>query len=173
MPAALTPQQKRERALGQDTAQVRENVTRETGDGQRRKRGVFNGTQSKLAVNKTIPGYHLHWLNDTATRIQNAVDNGYEFVTPEEVGGTSVNVVERNSDLGSRVRQYVGVSESGDAIYAYLMKIKQEWYDEDQADIQERNDLVDQAIRNGNNTKAGDSPDGFYVPKEGIKYRTK
>ena len=52
-------------------------------------------------------------------------------------------------------------------MYAYLMKIRQEWYDEDQAELQSRNDKIDNAIRSGKNV-VGEQP-GFYVPQGGIK----
>ena len=77
-----------------------------------------------------------------------------------------------NTDLGDKVRYLVGVAEKGDGLYAYLMKIRNEWWEEDQEEMQKRNDLVDDAIRGGTNVKAGTSSDGFYTPREGIKYKT-
>ena len=44
---------------------------------------------------------------------------------------------------------------------------------EDQAEIQKRNDRVDDAIRGGVNVKDGTSSEGFYTPKGGISYKTK
>ena len=96
-----------------------------------RKRGVFNGTQGKLQVNTEIPGFHLHIFNDTPGRIQNATENGYEFVHPSEVGGVMENVTSRNTDLGDKVRFLVGAGDKGEPMYAYLMKIKEEWWEED------------------------------------------
>lgn len=115
----------------------------------RERRSSFNGTRQKLSVNYQIPGYHLHIFNDTADgRIQQALDTGYEFVSPEEVGGASTNVISSNTDLGSKVRYLVGTNGS-EPMYAYLMKIKQEWFEEDQAELQERNNRTDAAIRGG------------------------
>jgi len=169
MPAPLTIAQKRERALGKQDALIRETNDRAIqGEGGRR-RNVFNGTQTKLSVHNLIEGYHLHWLNDREGRIQTAVDAGYEFVKPAEVGNTQINVTERGGDLGDRVRQYVGIDEAGSPLYAYLMKIREDWYEEDQASMQERNDMVDDAIRVGKNASGG-STEGFYVPANGIKY---
>ena len=131
-----------------------------------RKRGVFNGTQGKLQVGKQIEGYHLHIFNDTPGRIQAATENGYEFVHPNEVDGVTENVTSRNLDLGDKVRFLVGAGEKGDPMYAYLMKIKEEFWLEDQAQLQERNDKTDAAIRGGK-TPGVDST-GFY--NAGIKY---
>lgn len=174
MPAALTPQEKKERALAAISEQAApaataptEVIRSESDRPTRARRGVFNGTTSKLSIGRTIPGYHLHWLNDYPGRITQAVENGYEFVNPSEVNGT----VGTNTDLsGEKLRHIVGTDDSGNPLYAYLMKIRQDWYDEDQSEIQERADKVDDAVRKG---KAHDQDSsGFYVPKEGIKYGT-
>jgi len=164
MAKALTIEEKKEQAL---TRTTNERTTRE------RVRNVFNATQAKLTVNKQIPGYHLHIFNDEPGRIQTAIDGGWEFVTPDEVGGVKDSVTSGNTDLGDKVRFLVGTSEKGDGLYAYLLKIKQEWYDEDQAEIQKRNDRVDDAIRGGVNVASGTSAEGFYTPKGGISYKTK
>jgi len=164
MAKALTIEEKKEQAL---TRTTNERTTRE------RVRNVFNGTQAKLTVNKQIPGYHLHIFNDEPGRVQTAIDGGWEFVTPDEVGGVKDSVTSGNTDLGDKVRFLVGTSEKGDGLYAYLLKIKQEWYDEDQAEIQKRNDRVDDAIRGGVNVASGTSAEGFYTPKGGISYKTK
>lgn len=164
MARALTIEEKKEQAL---TRNANERHTRE------RVRNVFNGTQAKLTVNHQIPGYHMHIFNDEPGRIQTAIDGGWEFVTPDEVGGVKDSVTSGNTDLGDKVRFLVGTSEKGDGLYAYLMKIKEEWWQEDQDEIQKRNDRVDDAIRGGVNVASGTSAEGFYTPKGGINYKTK
>lgn len=172
MPKALSVEEKvaraeakREAAKHGETKTVRSSVDR----GERPRRGVFNGTVGKLQVYGDIPGYHMHIINDVPGRIEEALSSGYEFVSPSEIGGTTTNVVSRNTDLGDKVRFLVGQSDRGEGLYAYLMKLPQEWYDEDQQELQRVNDRVDHAIRNGKNTKDGTSSDGFYVPRDGIK----
>jgi hypothetical protein len=135
----------------------------------RRKRNTFNGTQTKLSVNHTIPGFHLHVFTDTGGRIQDALDNGYEFVSPVEVGGVSENVVSRNGDLGDRIRYLVNPRAEGSEQYGYLMKQRLEWYEEDQNSLQDKNNKIDNAIRKGKVT--GGDP-SFYVPSGGIKVQT-
>jgi hypothetical protein len=164
MARALTIDEKKERAL---TRVSGERTTSE------RQRNVFNGTKAKLTVGRQIPGYHLHIFNDEPGRIQTALTGGWEFVTPDEVGGVGERVTSVNTDLGDKVRFLVGADEKGDGFYAYLLKIKQEWFEEDQSAMQERNDLVDDAIRGGVNVKDGTSSEGFYTPREGIKYQTR
>ena len=164
MAKALTIEEKKEQVL---TRNANERPTRES------VRNVFNGTQSKLTVNNQIPGYHLHIFNDEPGRIQTATDGGWEFVTPDEVGGVKDSVTSGNTDLGDKVRFLVGTSEKGDGLYAYLMKIKEEWWQQDQDETQKRNDRVDDAIRGGVNVASGTTTEGFYTPKGGINYKTK
>ena len=67
------------------------------------------------------------FVNDTGSRIANFQAAGYELVTSDDliVGD---NRVFDASDLGSAKRVI-----SNDGTTSYLMKIKKEWYDEDQA----------------------------------------
>ena len=111
MPRALTPEEKKER--NEERAMMAE-VKANAGTGGRKTRNVFNGTQGKLKVSHGIPGYHLHIFNDDPGRIQAALDGGYEFVSPDEVGGTTENVVSRNTDIGEKVRFLVGSDAAGE-----------------------------------------------------------
>ena len=164
MGAALTLEEKKVRAEAKQQAK-QETPTRRT-------RSAFNGTEGKLKVEKQIEGYHMYIFNDYPGRIAQALDTGYEFVSPEEIGSVTTNVVSRNTDIGDKVRFLVGNDEHGGPLYAYLMKIRQEWWDEDQAMLQNRNDKMDASIRRGEVTGDGQSTDGFYVPREGIKMKT-
>jgi hypothetical protein len=154
MPKALTMEEK--------VAKVENKIAAKTEKKTRGKRASFNGTQGKLHVAHQIEGYHTHIFNDSPGRIQHATDVGYEFVSPEEIGGVSTNVVSRNTDVGDKVRFLVGTSDNGDALYAYLMKIRQEFYEEDQDEVQSKLDLVDEAIRGGRLTGDGQSADHRY-----------
>ena len=173
MARAYTPEQKREK-IEAERSGAEKPVEVTTGDGRvvRRKRGALNGSTPKMSIGNTIEGYHLHWMNDEKNRIETALDNGYEFVSPEEVGGMRYdNVTNRNTELSdNRVRLLVGTTQDG-PLFAYLMKIPLDWYEEDQQHLQERNDMVDDAIRGGRS--AGVDNSGFYVPKSaGISYKT-
>lgn len=165
MPAALTYQEKVER-INAKLLEKQEGSSPAVDGATRKRRNVFNGTEAKLGVRSQIPGYHLHIFTDVGSRVQEAVDSGYEFVTPTEIGGVSENVVSRNGDLGERIRYLVNPRAEGTEQFGYLMKVRQEWFEEDQAELQAKNNRIDSAIRKGK--MGGDSPQ-FYVPNGGIK----
>ena len=161
MPAALTVEEKKERIN-----QVRSVADRPQGE---RKRNTFNGTTGKLTINHRIEGYALRVFNDMPGRLQDALEGGWEFVKPSEVDSVRNNVVSGNTDIGEKIRFLVNPTANENQQHGYLMKIKQEWFDEDQGTLQAKNNIIDDAIRGGKNPKDGSS-DGFYVPKDGIKY---
>lgn len=124
----------------------------------RKSRKPFGVPRSKLAVANLIEGYHLHWINDTAGRLHEALSGDYEFVSPKEVG---------IDDKEERVKQYVGTNEDGSPQFAYLMKIRQEWYEEDQAAIEAIQDSIDAQMRGGKLEDTGNR----YIPPSGIKIK--
>jgi hypothetical protein len=144
-----------------EQANTEEKIVRTAADRpQRKERIPFGVPRSKLAVNVVIPGKHLHWINDSAGRIFEAEQGGYEFVTPQEIG---------SSDRETQVRKLVGRNEDGSPLYAYLMKIDQEWYEEDQQIIQNQLDDIDAAMKQGRfEEKPGDRR---YVPTSGISIK--
>ena len=159
--------------ITQDNAPQQEEVVEQTVTPQveqpeapvrQRRRNVFNGTTLRLTVNKTIPGHHLHVFTDTGMRIQEALEAGWEFVSPEEVGGVGTNVVDKNTDLGNRVRYLVNPrTGDGSEKFGYLMKLRDEWWEEDNRAKNVQPDRIDNAIRKGK--VAGENP-AFYIPKD-------
>ena len=164
MPKALTMDEKIAKVEAKQ-----EQVRSTTGRSRRDSRTSFNGTEAKLRIGNQIDGYHLHILNDTPGRIDQALSAGYEFVSPDEVGGVANNVVSRNTDLGDKVRFLVGTGTNNEPMYAYLMKIELDLYEEDQQALQAKNDRVDTAIRGGKSLAEGQSSEGTYIPREGIR----
>lgn len=115
----------------------------------RRSRGVLGKSSLKMAV-APIKGYHQHWFNDDGNRIQDAVDNDYEFVTTLD-GEREVNRTKR-----------VGVKEDGTPLHAVLMKKKDEWHAEDQAEKAKEADLIDEAIKAGKPADGVQDRQAFY-----------
>lgn len=81
-----------------------------------------------------LPGFHCHWFNDTPGRIPRARRAGYQFVTREEVPffGDRPNDPSVREDVGDQVRTVVGSHDSGEAIWAVLMKIPLDIYNNQQ-----------------------------------------
>ncbi len=123
-------------------------------------RGVTGRTRIPLSVPRLkldtpkIPGYVCQWFADRPGRVRQAQEGDYEFVSPEEISLNPTGIAEDplqtgNTDMGSRVSLYGGVGENGQAERLYLMKLKEEWYLEDQKVIADRNESVAEAIRGG------------------------
>ena len=134
---------------------------------QTRKRRPMSIPMRKLEFPER-PGFHRHIINDVGGRLQQALDGGYTFVDKNDVQLNEVGVTPGNADLGSRVSTPVGTDEHGKAIFGYLMEIPQEWFDEDQKVIHDRNDQVDKAILGG---KIGvDNEDASDRGRKGLRY---
>ena len=120
-----------------------------------RKRIPMSVPVQKLEV-PDMPGYHLHWFLGHADRIDRALEGGYEHVGEREVRMTASSLggdttASGNTDMGSRVSVISGseIGRDGQPIRLVLMKIKQEWYEEDQKILEGRNEHVASALRGG------------------------
>lgn len=103
----------------------------------------LNAPQLNLSV-PAIEGFHLHWFLETNVPL--AIRGWYEFVSPGEVlipdkniGGRPAGIA--GEDLGgNRVTQInKGPGADGRPIQFVLMKIRQEWYFDEQRILAERN----------------------------------
>ena len=113
-----------------------------------RKRIPMSIPRRKLEVQE-IEGYHLHWFLDANVPL--AIQGGYEVVDSKEVPLSQFNVgtdssLSGNASLGSNVRVVAGTAENGHPHFLNLMKIKLEWWQEDQKAIENRNASVLSAI---------------------------
>jgi hypothetical protein len=93
----------------------------------RPKRTSIAGNRLKLNVRGKEPGFHYCIVNDTDDRIQQFTDRGYEIVTDNNVVVGDKRIANPTKE-GSPKQMSVG-----GGIKAYVMRIKNEWYDEDQA----------------------------------------
>ena len=102
----------------------------------------------------TKAGYVTRWFNDVEGRVERAMGGGYKFVGPNEAKSLGEGALHQdNADLGARVSKIV--SRGDPVIRAYLMKIKKEFYDEDQEIKEARNQKVDDALAGGEAGGAG------------------
>ena len=85
------------------------------------------GTRNILTVKGKDPAYAYRYVNDIDDRVSQFQEAGYELVQDEtaQSGDKRVNAA---SSLGSSKAVAVGQGTK-----AYLMRIKREWYEEDQA----------------------------------------
>jgi hypothetical protein len=114
-------------------------VEKETVAQAARQRVPFSTPEQKLHV-APIPGYHLHWFRGEPGRLQRALRAGYEFVRPEETELVNFDLasdlsIPGHTDLGDRVSVAAqdGAGEDGQFLRLYLMKLKEEFWQEDQA----------------------------------------
>lgn len=118
----------------------------------------------RLAVPE-IPGYYCHWFLGPI-RVQRALKAGYEFVESDEVSTTNFDLAGNlsdngSTDLGSRLSVVGGTDEKGAPERLYLMKLKNEYREEDvEANIR-RNEKLAQAINAGAAT--GERPEHSYI----------
>jgi hypothetical protein len=123
----------------------------------------MSAPQSRLSIPE-IPGYHLHWFMDREGRIERAKQAGYEFVTPAEARPQSRllgsdPLKSGNTDLGDRV----SIAAGGEGLRGqpgrlYLMKIKQEYWEEDQKALEARADSVRDSLLGDGFGAEKDSP---------------
>ena len=102
-------------------------MTRESTKSARVARKPLTQRGPQAIAGEKNPEFEYRFVNDTGSRIQNFKAAGYEFVTGDDliVGD---NRVSDAADLGSAKRVI-----SNDGTTSYLMRIKKEWYEEDQA----------------------------------------
>ena len=102
-------------------------MTRESNKSARVARKPLTQRGPQAIAGDKNPEFEYRFVNDTGSRIQNFKAAGYEFVTGDDliVGD---NRVSDAADLGSAKRVI-----SNDGTTSYLMRIKKDWYEEDQA----------------------------------------
>jgi hypothetical protein len=108
---------------------------------ERRVRRTTIGARRPLYVEGKEAGYHYRFVNDTGDRIQTFLDAGWEQVPAKNVrvGDKRINQV---SLEGSTATASVGGGLKG-----HLLRIKNEWYEEDQAAKQAEVARIEDATR--------------------------
>jgi hypothetical protein len=104
-------------------------TAKEDSQQKKRERRPINGHRTILEVRGKEPGFHYAWIADD--KVFAATEGGFEYVThPVEVGHKRIDV---STMQGSKISRNLG-----GGLVGYLMRIPQEWYDEDMASEQER-----------------------------------
>ena len=94
-----------------------------------------------LSVKGKEPGYVYRIVNDTGDRIQMFEEAGYELVDASAVtvGDKRIN---KSSPEGTKAQVSVGSGEK-----AFVMRIREDWYDEDQQAKQAHIDELEKTMK--------------------------
>jgi len=110
----------------------------------RPQRVPINGLRDKLSITGQEPGFHYCIVNDY--NVETYALGGYEFVSHDvKIGDRSINAAAME---GGKVSLPVGNGVTG-----FVMRIPQEYYDEDRAAEQADLDDKDRALRQNLNSK--------------------
>lgn len=108
-----------------------------------RPRRVPVGQRNRLSLREQDPGYHYRLvsanLESDPDRVQNLIDAGYEIVPAAKAGQTGDSKVDNPSSLGS-----AGAISLGQGVKGVWMRIRKDWYKEDQAAKQAEVDKTEQ-----------------------------
>lgn len=99
------------------------------------------GSRNVLTVAGQDPNYHYRIVNDSGDRIQQFLEAGYELVDAStvRVGDKRVNAA---TPEGTKAQVAVGKGEK-----AMVMRIRKDWYLEDQAAKQAHVNKLEQTIK--------------------------
>jgi hypothetical protein len=108
---------------------------------ERRVRRTPIGKRNVLTVTGKEAGYEYRVVNDTSDRVQDFLDNGWEVVSKDNVrvGDKRLN---QSSEMGSAAEVNVG-----QGMKAVVMRIRQDWYEDDQAAKQAEVSRTEEATR--------------------------
>lgn len=104
-------------------------------------RTPFNGHRNVLTAKGKEDGYFYRFVNDVGDRVDDLKEQGYEVVTHDiKIGDRRVAT---SKQVGSPV-----VTNVGGGIKGVLMRIKNEWRDEDDARKAKIVDDTEETLRN-------------------------
>jgi len=105
---------------------------------ERPQRVPINGLRDKLSLKGCEPGFHYCIVNDYNVDVY--VDAGYEFVTHD------LRIGDRHIDSSKAEGRKVSLPV-GNGVTGFVMRIPQEWYDEDRLEEQKELDKTEDTLR--------------------------
>lgn len=105
------------------------------------RRTPINGHRNVLTVAGQEPGYHYRFVNDTGDRVQSFLEDGWELVPNKDV-----KIGDKRVSAATPQGSYAEASV-GQGTKAKLMRIKDEYYEEDQAAKQAHVNRTEEATR--------------------------
>ena len=131
--------------------------TANSASAQRPKRTSVN-QRNVLTVSGKDPEFEYRIVNDQGDRIQQFIDAGYELVDANTVR-VGDKRVDKAAAEGTKAQVTVGKGEK-----AFVMRIRKDWYDEDQAAKQARVNELERSIKQ---TASGSADYGSVTIKTG------
>lgn len=104
-------------------------------------RTPINGARQILSVKGKEPGYEYRIVNDEGDRVALLQEQGYEIVTDKDVKIGDRRIANPTQE-GTPAKVSVGGGVQG-----YLMRIKKDWYEEDQAAKQKQVNETEEAMQ--------------------------
>jgi hypothetical protein len=117
-----------------------EDIKSDSAEKQERPHRTPLGAKNRLTFKNLDPAYQYRVINDKDDRLIRAQEAGYEFVLSDEQLGDRGAMTPKK--LGKKVSKPVGNDTTG-----FLMRIKKEWYEEDQAEKQRQLDESEKALK--------------------------
>lgn len=81
-----------------------------------------------------INGFHTEWAPDEGIALDEFYNAGYDFVHYEELPALQIKQLLRPEPGSNRVRQLAGTTVDNRPLYVYLMKIPEEYFQQDVLD---------------------------------------
>lgn len=128
------------------------NTAKKSSDANSRMRVPLGAKRDLMNVQNQEEGYHYTISNDVEGRLDRLKQAGYEHVEDAQIG---VSNVEGNQASSGVVSKNVGKGITG-----YVMRQRQDWYDEDQAKKQADIDDLENSMTKS--VKSQQSSDGTY-----------
>lgn len=111
----------------------------------RPKRVPVSQSRDVLSVKNLPEDMVGRWVNDVSDRVLKFLEGSWEFVTDKGIC-VGERTVEASRDCGQTIRRLVGTGPHNEPVYAYLMAITKDLYNEDQARKQDEVDSVEEQI---------------------------
>lgn len=108
---------------------------------ERRVRRTPVGQRNVLTIAGQDPEYAYRFVNDAGDRVQEFLDNGWE-----KVPAKNVRVGDKRVGVPS-VEGTDAVASVGQGMKAYVLRIRKDWYEEDQAAKQAHVNATEEAMR--------------------------
>ena len=130
-------------------------TTTATAEASARPRRTPLSRRNRLSVQNKEPGFVYRIVNDTDDRVSQMQEQGYELCEKAQVGAIGDKRVDNTASIGSIAHFSVGQGTK-----AVVMRIRDEWYKEDQTVKQQEVDAIEAAMKQ-EAREAGD-----YIPKQ-------